>query len=88
MMATRATHQLGDLSRFPANLALITGEDDDHWIGSWVEGYGYINVHFPKATTRPLTAEEIAAYDGHLVEVAGLDNYVIRIPQGVEDGGQ
>lgn len=79
MMATRAIHKLGDLSREPANLALITGEEEHHWIGSWVEGYGYIGVRFPKTTTRPLTDAEIMLYDGHLVEVAGHDNYVIRI---------
>jgi hypothetical protein len=87
MMATVAHHQLGDISRPEPNLALITGEDGDNWIGSWVEGYGYFNVRFPKATTRGLTDAEVQAYDGSLLDV-GASRYVIRIPAGGEDGPQ
>jgi hypothetical protein len=85
MMATIAHHKLGDLSRPEPNLALITGEDDEHWIGSWVEGLGYFNVRFPKATTRGLSPAELEQYDGHFLDV-GASRYVIRIPR--EDGNQ
>jgi hypothetical protein len=81
MMATRALHGLGDLSRPEPSLALIYGEDADNWIGEWVTGLGYVNVAFPKATTRELTADERQQFHGRLVE-AGNGAYVIRIPDG------
>lgn len=67
MMATTAMHKLGDISRDEPDLAWITDEDGDDWIGAWVAGYGYIHVRFPKATTRGLTAEERAHYDGKVL---------------------
>jgi len=78
LMATTATHVLGDISRDEPHLALIYGEDGDDWIGEWVTGIGYINVRFPKATTRELTAEEVALYDGRVVQ-AGNGEYRLRI---------
>lgn len=71
VMATAAAHKLGDLSRDPAHLALVYGEDGDAYVGRWIEGFGYFDVRFPKATTRDLTADEIAEYDGRLVAING-----------------
>jgi hypothetical protein len=64
VMATRAHHKLGDISRIVPDLAYVTDEDDEAYIGQWVEGFGYINVRFPKATTRELTDAEREHYDG------------------------
>lgn len=64
MMATTAHHQLGDISRDKPDLAWIASEDGDDYTGAWVTGFGHVNVRFPKATTRELTAEERAYYDG------------------------
>ena len=71
MMATTAHHQLGDISRDKPDLAWITSEDGDTYTGAWVTGFGYVNVRFPKATTRELTAEERAHYDGRQVVMGG-----------------
>lgn len=71
MMATKAIHKLGDISRDEPDLAWITGEDGDNWTGQWITGYGYIDVRFPKATTRDLTAAEREDYAGRLVELNG-----------------
>lgn len=68
MMATKATHQLGDISRDEPSLAYIDRDDGDDWIGQWVTGFGYINVRFPKDTTRELTAEERARFSQMDVE--------------------
>ncbi len=81
LMATTATHPVGDISRDEPDLAVITGEDGDDWIGEWVTGVGFINVRFPKATTRELTDEERARYDGRLVQ-AGGSAWRISIPRG------
>ncbi len=59
MMATKAEHRLGDLSEDEPTLCFVDGEEGDYYTGSWVEGFGFFNVKFPKATTRELTEEEI-----------------------------
>jgi hypothetical protein len=70
MMATKATHKLGDISSDEPDLCLIIKEDDENYIGSWVTGFGFINVKFPKATTRELTPEEIKHYNSTWVQVS------------------
>ena len=62
MMATKAIHNLGDISRDIPDLCYINTEDDDNYIGGWVSGFGFINVKFPKNTTRELTPEEYKKY--------------------------
>jgi len=64
MMATKAYHTMGDISRTEPDLIIVRREHDDYYIGNWVEGFGFINVIFPKETTRDLNAEEFAKYHG------------------------
>ncbi len=59
MMATKAIHKIGDISRESEDICHVHKEREDHFIGSWVEGYGFIFVKFPKDTTRELTKEEV-----------------------------
>ena len=77
VMATTAVHKLGDISRDRPDLAWITGEDGDDWIGAWVEGYGFANVRFPKAATRELTEVEKAHYRGKLLGVGSAANPIL-----------
>jgi hypothetical protein len=64
MMATEAHHQLGEISRYPADICRVYGETRSDYIGVWLKPFiCFINVHFPKKTTRELTAEE----EEHLV---------------------
>lgn len=69
MMATKAHHQLGDLSRDEPELCSISNETPDYWVGSWVEGYGFFNVLFPKETTRDLTKEEFELWNGRKMAI-------------------
>jgi len=62
MMATRAIHTLGDISRDEPSLAIIYEEAGENWIGEWATGLGMVNVLFPKASTRELTDEERSLY--------------------------
>lgn len=62
MMATQALHTLGDISRDEPGLAIIYGETETDFIGEWATGFGFVNVHFPKESTRPLTEEERQHY--------------------------
>ena len=62
MMATKATHQLGDISSPEPDICRIESEDDDNYIGRWVCGMGFVDVKFPKSSTRGLTSEEVEHY--------------------------
>jgi hypothetical protein len=64
MMGTTAIHGTGDISRSTPNLCVVYKEDGDNYVGNWVEGFGFIDVKFPKATTRELTAEEVEKWHG------------------------
>ena len=70
--ATEAHHQLGDISRPEGGFVRIdeTVADDENYYGNWLTGLGFINVRFPKATTRELTAEEIEWLAEHPVVMA------------------
>lgn len=63
MMVTKAIHKLGDISRNVPDLCFIHKEDEKNYIGNWVTGFGFVNVKFPKETTRLLTEVEIEKYD-------------------------
>jgi hypothetical protein len=69
MMATKATHKLGDISSDEPDLCFVKEEADDYYIGNWVTGYGFVGVHFPKATTRLLTPEEVAQCNDTYIEI-------------------
>lgn len=62
MMATTAIHQLGDISSDAPDICRVVREEGDDYIGSWVTGFGFFNVKFPKATTRELNEDEREKY--------------------------
>ncbi len=69
MMATTAIHLLGDISSSEPDLCHVYNEDEENWIGSWVTGFGFFDVKFPKATTRELTKKEVAYYNKQSVRI-------------------
>ncbi len=71
MMATKAFHKLGDISRDEPDLCIVDSEDTENYIGNWVTGFGFINVKFPKSTTRELTDEEKEKWHGRQIVVGG-----------------
>ena len=78
MMATTAIHQLGDISRDEPDICQIYGEDAENYIGNWVAGFGFIDVKFPKATTRDLTPAEVKHYDGKRYRIGSQPSWAIR----------
>lgn len=78
MIATKAIHKLGDISRDYGeqleergeNLCYANKEDEENYIGSWVTGFGFIEVKFPKQTTRKLTQEEITYFNTKSVQIS------------------
>jgi hypothetical protein len=69
MMGTNAYHQLGDISSDNFDLFVASKETTDNWIGSWVTGFGFFNVVFPKSTSRDLTPEEIEEYNKTYIRI-------------------
>jgi len=69
MMATTAIHKLGDISSDKEDLCFVSSEDEDNYIGQWVTGFGFIDVKFPKETTRNLTDEEIEYYNKRSIRI-------------------
>jgi hypothetical protein len=70
MMATKAFSKTNfDISRDKPDLAYIDREDDDNYYGRWAASMiGFINVRFPKDTTRELTSEERDFFKTQVVE--------------------
>ena len=79
MMATKAIHKLGDISRDSEDLCIIYDEDEDNYIGEWVTGVGYIKVKFPKDSTRPLTEEEITKYNKMWVRINNQPPFKLKV---------
>ena len=79
MMATKATHLLGDISSKTPSLAFVYNKEGEDYIGNWVEGFGFIDIKFPVSTTRDLTKEEIAKYDGNVIGIGNTPMYKIKI---------
>lgn len=68
-MGTKAFHQLGDISRDNFDLFLAIGETENYWIGNWVTGFGFIDVLFPKETSRNLNPAEIEEYNKTYISI-------------------
>ena len=69
MMATKARHAVGgDLSQKEPRLCRIYGEDDENFVGEWVEGF-FQDIKFLKSATRKLTQEEKDKWNGEVVKI-------------------
>lgn len=79
MMATKAQHTRGDISRDEPDLALVYADDGVAWIGEWVIGYRFSGVRFPKETTRELTDDEVKKYEAISVQIASQPPFKITI---------
>lgn len=79
MMATKAIHKLGDISNDSPDLCYIYGEDEQNYIGNWITGFGFINVKFPKETTRDLTPEEIEEYNNTYFQLASNPPFKLKV---------
>ena len=75
MMATTATWtnkltgKVVDVSENKPDICHVEREDTNDFVGMWIYGRGMVDVRFPKATTRPLTEEELDDFDGKIVGV-------------------
>ena len=79
MMATKAFHKLGDISRDEEDICYVHEERDDGYVGAWVTGFGFIEVFFPKDTTRELTSEETEKYNEMYFQIASQPPFKLNI---------
>ena len=79
MMATTAIHKLGDISSDTEDICHIHGEDENNYIGNWVTSIGFINVKFPKESTRDLTQEEKDYYNSKHYQISDHPSYKLEI---------
>ena len=80
MIATKALHMMGDISSDVGDLCVIHREEETDYIGEWVTGFGFMEVRFPKETTRELTEDEKEKWNGALMEIGEGVRYAIQIP--------
>ena len=71
--SSHAYHKLGDIGR-PAvagrtEFIVVSAEKPGFLIGNFCEGYGFINMHFPRGACREATAEEQAWLSRHRIEI-------------------
>ena len=59
--------------------ATFKKEDEDNYIGAWATDYGFINVKFPKETTRVLTKEEIEKYNKMSVQISNQPAHKLKV---------
>ena len=78
MMATKAIHKLGDISR-EEDLCVIYDETKTDYIGNWITGFGFIKVKFPKETTRELTSEEVEKYNKTYVQISSQPAIKLKV---------
>ena len=71
-LATKAFHGLGDISNDTPDICSVCKEDEENFYGAWVYGIGFIDVRFPKATTRDLNPEEVEYYHGKNISMGGM----------------
>jgi len=74
-----AIHKLGDIGRNIDDKIRIHSEDDTYYIGSFEEGYGFINVKFNKSDCRLLTQEEREKLNGNWYTINGNPFYRIYV---------
>ena len=79
LMATKAFHKMGELSRDKADLCIVGTETDEYVIGNWVTGFGFFNVCFPRDTTRELMEDEIEDYNKTYIQIASQPPYKLKV---------
>lgn len=54
-----ALHLMGNIGRKEDDRIHVIAEDENYYIGTFCEGFGFYDVHFPKANVRPMTEQEV-----------------------------
>ncbi|MFC6546107.1 hypothetical protein ACFQBN_05220 [Cohnella cellulosilytica] len=77
-----AIHKLGDIGREQDDLIYVKSETPDHFIGNFVEGFGFTDVAFKKNDCRSLNPGEIEELNNSVIRLGGI-RYRMRVdPEG------
>ena len=76
-----AIHKLGDIRREDDDYIRIHKETETHYIGSFEEGFGFIDVEFKKEDCRQLTEEERKELNGKWYSINGTPLYRIYVDE-------
>jgi hypothetical protein len=83
-----AIHKLGDIGREVDDLIFVQSETDDHFIGIFVEGFGFMDVEFQKNDCRPLTHGEFEKLNNSQIRLGGI-RYKMQVDaEGYPIGGE
>ncbi|SFF22772.1 hypothetical protein SAMN04487969_11944 [Paenibacillus algorifonticola] len=67
-----AIHKLGDIRREEDELIIVKSETEDHFIGNFVEGFGFMEVKYQKSDCRPLLPSEIEKLNNSRIGLGGI----------------
>lgn len=71
---SHAFHKLGDIGRPESDrveFIMVRSAKSDFFVGNFVEGYGFFNVHFPRMACSAPTAAEKERFDGMRFKIRG-----------------
>lgn len=54
-----ALHLMGNIGRQEDDLINVIAEDENYYVGTFCEGFGFFDVHFLKENVRPMNEEEV-----------------------------
>ena len=83
-MATKAIHAAGDISRDEPDLCVVHSETIAHYIGNWIFGFGFVDVKFPRNTTRDLNQKEMDQWNGQCYSLGSMI-YHLEIPEATNN---
>ncbi len=76
-----AIHKMGNIGRKFDDKIRVHSEDENHYIGNFEEGFGFIDVKFNKNNCRPLTQEEREELNGSWYGINGNPLYKIYVDE-------
>lgn len=71
---SHAFHQLGDIGRpgFGSQKIVVDAYKPPWMVGNFLEGFGFMNVHFPKDECREMTTEEKREHEKSRIEIVPM----------------
>lgn len=60
---------MGAIGRTEDDLIIVVAEDEGYYIGTFCEGFGFIDVHFSKENVRPLTRMRLTVSTKSIIQL-------------------
>jgi hypothetical protein len=76
-----ALHKMGDISRKVDDFIRVHSKTNEYYVGSFQEGFGFIDVKFKKEDCRPLTEEERKELNGKWYGINGTPLYRVYVDE-------